>query len=115
MWADFSADIQKTILEQGVYYEPSPYGDPMPISKILIEESEKYQMLDGSIGFTGPVRILQGMRDEPVPWEHALKIVDALESDDVDVTFVKDGDHSLSRPHDLERLVAVATELSQRL
>ena len=115
MWAGFSSDIQNTILEQGVYYEPSPYGDPMPISKILIEESAKYQMLDRPIGFSGPVRILQGMKDEPVPWQHALKIVDALESDNVELTFVKDGDHSLSRPHDLERLVTVATEFCQRL
>lgn len=115
MWADFSADIQKTILEAGVYYEPSPYGEPMPISKILIEESAKYQMLDGPIGFTGPVRILQGMKDEPVPWQHAHKIVEALESENVELTFVKDGDHSLSRPHDLERLASVATELSQRI
>ena len=87
----------------------------MPISKILIEESAKHQILDEVIKFSGPVRILQGMRDEPVPWEHAHKIIDALESEDVEVTFVKDGDHSLSRPHDLERLVAAATELSQRL
>ncbi|MEP6343679.1 MAG: alpha/beta hydrolase [Maricaulaceae bacterium] len=115
MWEGFSPDIQNTILEQGVYYEPSPYGEPMPISKILIEESAKYQILDGPIKFSGPVRILQGMLDVPVPWQHALKIVDALESDNVEVTFVKDGDHSLSRPHDLERLVSVVESIAAQL
>lgn len=111
MWQKFGEDIRRQIKQEGVYYEPSPYGDPLPISKILIEESAKYQILDGTIGFSGPVRILQGMKDEPVPWRHALKIVDALESDNVEVTFVKDGDHSLSRPHDLRRLVGVAEEI----
>ena len=47
------------------------------------------------------------------PHQHAHKIIDALESDDVEVTFVKDGDHSLSRPHDLERLVRTAKELAR--
>ena len=113
MWESFNDEIRRTIMEQGVYYEPSPYGEPMPISKVLIEESAKHQLLDGPIGFTGPVRILQGMKDDPVPWQHAHKIVAALGSEDVDVTFVKDGDHSLSRPHDLERLVRTAKELAR--
>ena len=113
MWEGFDEGIRRTIMEEGVYYEPSPYGEPMPISKILIEESAKYQILDSPIGFAGPVRILQGMKDEPVPWQHAHKIVDALESEDTEVTFVKDGDHSLSRPQDLERLIRTAKELAR--
>ena len=113
MWEGFDEAIRRTIMEEGVYYEPSPYGEPMPISKILIEESAKHQLLDGTISFGGPVRILQGMKDEPVPWQHAHKIVDALESEDTEVTFVKDGDHSLSRPQDLERLIRTAKELAR--
>ena len=53
------------------------------------------------------------MKDEQVPWQHAHKIVDALESEDTEVTFVKDGDHSLSRPQDLERLIRTAKELAR--
>ena len=113
MWEGFDEGIRRTIMEEGVYYEPSPYGEPMPISKILIQESAKHQILDSPISFSGPVRILQGMKDEPVPWQHAHKIVDALESEDTEVTFVKDGDHSLSRPQDLERLIRTAKELAR--
>ena len=72
-------------------------------------------MLDGPIRFSGPVRILQGMKDDPVPWQHAHKIVDALVSDNVELTFVKDGDHSLSRPHDLERLVRTVETIAALL
>ncbi len=112
MWPKFSEDIRRQIEQEGVYYEPSPYGEPLPISKTLINESAKYLILDAPINFTGPVRILQGMKDEPVPWRHALKIVDTLKSEDVTATFVKDGDHSLSRPQDLQRLETTANELA---
>jgi len=111
MWPSFDAAIKHQIEQEGVYYEPSPYGEPMPISKILIEESAKHQILDDPIAFDGPVRILQGMKDDPVPWQHALKIVEALDSKDVDLTFVKNGDHRLSEPQDLARLTGVAAEL----
>jgi len=115
MWPKFNAAIKHKIEQEGVYYEPSPYGDPLPISKVLIEQSANHQILDEVISFDGPVRILQGMKDEPVPWRHALKIIEALRSEDVALTFVKDGDHSLSRPQDLQRLTAAASDLAARL
>jgi hypothetical protein len=45
-----------------------------------------------------------------VPWTHALELANALKSDDVVFTLIKDGDHRLSRPQDLERLVAAVAE-----
>ncbi len=45
------------------------------------------------------------MQDPDVPWEHALRLVEHLAEDDVTVTLVKDGDHRLSRPEDLDLLV----------
>jgi pimeloyl-ACP methyl ester carboxylesterase len=113
MWPNFDAAIKHQIEQEGVYYEPSPYGEPMPISKVLIEESAKYQLLDAPIDFNGPVRILQGMKDDPVPWQHALKITQALTSEDVELTFVKNGDHRLSEPQDLARLTDPAAALIQ--
>jgi len=45
-----------------------------------------------------------------VPWRHAVELVSRLASDDVVLTLVKDGDHRLSRPEDIERLIAAVTE-----
>jgi dipeptidyl aminopeptidase/acylaminoacyl peptidase len=59
-----------------------------------------------------PVRILQGVQDEDVPWQHALDLVARFARDDVVLTLIKDGDHRLSRPEDIERLQAAITELS---
>jgi hypothetical protein len=56
------------------------------------------------------VRVLQGGEDPDVPWTHALELANGLKSDDVVFTLIKDGDHRLSRPQDLERLAAAVSE-----
>jgi dipeptidyl aminopeptidase/acylaminoacyl peptidase len=57
-----------------------------------------------------PVRILQGVQDEDVPWKHAVELTARFARDDVVLTLVKDGDHRLSRPEDIERLIAAVAE-----
>ncbi len=41
-----------------------------------------------------------------MPPRHAHELVTRLASDDVVLTLIKDGDHRLSRPEDLERMRA---------
>ena len=59
-----------------------------------------------------PVHILQGMQDPDVPYAHALKLVEHLPADDVVLTLVRDGDHRLSRPEDIERMLSAAETLA---
>ena len=51
------------------------------------------------------------MKDPDVPYQHALKLVEHLPADDVVLTFVRDGDHRLSRPQDIERMLAAVKGL----
>jgi dipeptidyl aminopeptidase/acylaminoacyl peptidase len=51
------------------------------------------------------------VQDTDVPWQHAVELTARLARDDVVLTLVKDGDHRLSRPEDIERLLAVVAEL----
>ena len=104
MWEKMSDTARKAVLTDGVFYAPSDYDDPYPITKILIEEGRKHLLAAGNIPVTAPVRIIQGMRDEDVPWEHSVALVDLLAADDVDLTLVKTGGHRLSEPGDLRRL-----------
>jgi pimeloyl-ACP methyl ester carboxylesterase len=62
-------------------------------------------LLDGKIAVHCPVRVLHGMRDPDVPWRQSLVLAECLESADVQLVFVKDGDHRLSREADLGLLV----------
>ena len=85
---------------------PSPSGDEgYPITRDLLEDGARWSILDGPIAIHCPVHILQGGVDEDVPWRHALSLALAIESNDVIFTLIKDGDHRLSRPQDLTRLI----------
>jgi len=110
-------DATKRLLEtEGVWMRPSEY-DPAgyPITLKLIEEGRKHLLLPGPIPFTGPVRLLHGQRDDAVPWELSLDTAAALASEAVEVTFIKDGDHRLSRDEDIARLLRTVREISARL
>ena len=84
----------------------------LTVTRALLEDGERWSILDAPVAIHAPVRILQGGRDPDVPWEHALRLAQAIEGEDVVFTLVKDGDHRLSRPQDLERLAATVAELA---
>jgi pimeloyl-ACP methyl ester carboxylesterase len=95
----------------GVWLRPSEYGDPYPITRNLLDDGARWSILGGEpIPLEMPVRILQGGQDPDVPWRHALELANGLKGDDVVFTLIKDGDHRLSRPHDIERLIAAVEE-----
>lgn len=104
MWEKMSEKSRNAVVNEGVFYAPSNYDDPYPITKILIEEGRNHLLAAGDIRVNAPVRILQGMRDEDVPWEHSAQLVGLLATDDVELTLVKSAGHRLSEPEDLERL-----------
>ena len=107
MWASFDDSQKRQILEDGFWARPSPYDAAgYPITRELIEEGRQWNVLDGEIALDLPVRILQGGLDGDVPWTHSLDLADKLRSKDVVWTLIKDGDHRLSRPQDIARMVA---------
>jgi pimeloyl-ACP methyl ester carboxylesterase len=110
MWQRFPDAIRQEIEQKGVWYRPSDYGEPYPITRGLIEEGRNHLLLGGMIETGCPVRVLQGVQDADVPWNHAVELTSRLAQDDVVLTLVKDGDHRLSRPEDLERLIKAVAE-----
>jgi len=104
MWDAMGAAERGALLRYGVLHVPSAYGDPTPVTRALIEDGRTRLLLGAPIPLRCPVRLLHGQRDEDVPWETALRLAARLESEDVTVTLVKDGDHRLSRPQDLALL-----------
>jgi pimeloyl-ACP methyl ester carboxylesterase len=111
MWKHFPASIREAIEKHGEWLRPSEYSEgPYPITRGLIEDGRKHLMLGGLIEPGCPVHILQGVQDPDVPWQHAQELVTRLSRDDVVLTLIKDGDHRLSRPEDIERLIAAVKE-----
>jgi pimeloyl-ACP methyl ester carboxylesterase len=111
MWKQFPDAIKREIEEKGFWLRPSEYSEaPYPITKGLIEEGRKHLLLGGMIETGCPVHILQGVKDPDVPWRHAEQLVTRFARDDVVLTLIKDGDHRLSRPEDIERLISAVKE-----
>lgn len=116
MWKRFSPQIKETLLRDGVYLEPTQYAEePNEITLKLIEEGRNHLLLGKPIPLTCPVRILQGMADPDVPYAHALKLAETLESGDVMISLSKSGDHRLSTPEDIARLEAAVDEVAARV
>ncbi len=101
------------LARDGVWLRPSRY-DPAgyPITRALMEDGARWSLLPGPIPVEAPVRILQGGADPDVPWTHALELANTLKSADVVFTLIRDGDHRLSRPRDLARIIAAVEEVS---
>jgi pimeloyl-ACP methyl ester carboxylesterase len=111
MWKKFPPKVKREIETAGSWQRPSQYdGEGYPITRGLIEEGRNHLLLGGLIETGCPVRILQGVQDPDVPWQHAVDLSSRLAQDDVVLTMVKDGDHRLSRPEDIERLIAAVAE-----
>ena len=108
------SDAEKASLaERGYFEEHSEYSpEPNIFTRALMEDGKQNRVLTGIITTGCPVHILQGMRDPDVPYQHALKLIEHLPADDVVLTLIRDGDHRLSRPQDIERMLAAVKALA---
>jgi len=111
MWKRFPASVKRQIETHGLWNRPSLYAEESyPITRGLIEEARQHLLLGDMIETGCPVRILQGVGDEEVPWQHIVELVARFARDDVVLTLVKDGDHRLSRTEDIARLIEAVRE-----
>lgn len=102
-------DEQRAIIAcAGIIRIPNHYSDdPYVITKRLLDDGPAHYLLEKPLELCFPVRLLQGMNDEDVPWKTAFRIKSALVSggnNDTDVLLLEEGNHRLSRPEDLALL-----------
>jgi dipeptidyl aminopeptidase/acylaminoacyl peptidase len=100
-------------MENGVYLQPSEYGEPYAITRALIEDGRKHLLARVPFDPGRPVVILQGALDEAVPIVHARELLTFLKGGSVKLIEIADGEHRLSRPEDLALLFATLDELAE--
>lgn len=110
--AKWTEEQIKQLEDDGVVYEPSGYDEPYAYSKTLMDDGRAHQILDATIPISCPIRILQGVDDPIVPWQHSHLILDNVTSQDVTYNLIKGGDHSLSRPQDLIHIEKAITDIT---
>jgi pimeloyl-ACP methyl ester carboxylesterase len=109
---DLNAADRHALAAQGWFTRPSGY-DPAGYrySRQFIDDAPANLLLHTEIPIDCPVRLLHGQQDDAVPWQISLDIAARLRSTDVHLLLIKDGDHRLSRPGDIARLIATIEEL----
>jgi pimeloyl-ACP methyl ester carboxylesterase len=106
------AEAHAALQQDGLWIRPSAYdGGGYPISRTLLEDGARWSILGSPVPIEVPVHILQGGQDPDVPWRHALELAQAITGDDVVFTLIRDGDHRLSRPADIARLIDMTAEI----
>lgn len=113
IWDLMTGPERDEVMQKGRLVEHSPYSaEPTIITRALIEDGRRHLILDGPIDIACPVRILQGMADPDVPWKHAVKFAERLLSDDLELTLLKSGDHRLSKPDEIAKIIAAVLAVS---
>ena len=108
-----SAEQRDALARNGVIRLPTDYDDqPYVITQRLLDEGRNHLVLRGPIALSCPVRMIHGLADADVPWRQSVHLADALQSEDVHLTLVKDGEHRMSRDQDLAMLDAAVCAVS---
>lgn len=113
MWDMMDETARREVMEKGVWLMAEENGgDPEPITRNLIEDGRNHLLLRAPIPLRIPVRLFQGVSDRTVPWPTATRLMERLDHADVRLTLIKDGDHRLSRPKDMDLVVRTLDELA---
>lgn len=104
-----SDEAKAALEEQGVWMQPSPYGDPYPITRRLLKDGKLWSVLGTALHIPAPIRILHGDQDEEVPWMHGFEVARTVAPDQpggaADFKLIPGGDHRLSTPENLAAII----------
>lgn len=111
MWPGLADHERQAILREGETLIVEEGLGQYVLTRRMFEEARDWLLLDAAIPVSAPVHILQGRADDVVPWRHAAALVERLTGGDVRLDLIEGGDHRLSSPEDLARLVEAVERL----
>ncbi|MDO6587547.1 alpha/beta hydrolase [Salipiger sp. 1_MG-2023] len=111
-WSEMTDAQKAEMMDSGVWYRPSDYGEPYAVTRRLIEDGRRQLVLRKPLPMPYPVRLLQGTLDEAVSRDTALRLLDHIDGDDVRLLLVKGADHRFSEPANLALIEAAITEVA---
>ena len=104
IWKKLNILEKNKIKKNKIYKLKSSHNNFYPITKKFIFDGKKILVLHKKINCSFPVELLHGIKDSSVSWVYSIKLIKTLISKKLSLTFIDDGDHSLSRAQDLKKL-----------
>jgi pimeloyl-ACP methyl ester carboxylesterase len=115
IWARLDERQRERMRGDGRIERPSAYAsEPDILTLRLIEDGRSHLLLRAPIPIPCPARLIHGTADADVPWHVSLRLLDRLQSADARLTLIKDADHRLSEPPQIEAMLAAVAELAAR-
>jgi pimeloyl-ACP methyl ester carboxylesterase len=112
IWDALSADERAGLLRTGRISQPSGYADaPYIITRRLIEDGRRHQVMTAPLHLPFPVRLLQGSADTDVMPAVALRLFEHATGGDIRLTLVKGADHRFSTPDCLAMVTAAVADI----
>ena len=109
---ELTASQLTELRSNGITRIHSPYSEtPYVFTQSLLEDGQTHLLLDKSIDLQCPVRLLHGTGDTSVHWKSSLELANALNTSNVEIILIKDGDHRLSDPVCIDRLLLTVRTL----
>lgn len=114
MWPSLDDHVRQAILRDGRAEIEEPGLGRYALTRRMFEEARDWRLLDGDLDLACPIHVLQGRRDDVVPWTHQVALLERLGRTPVTLELAPEGDHRLSTPADLDRLVEVVAAMRGR-
>ncbi|WP_312781457.1 alpha/beta hydrolase [Brevundimonas sp.] len=111
MWPGLADHERQAILRDGETVITEEGLGSYVLTRRMFEEARDWLLLDGVIDISAPVHVLQGRADDVVPWRHQVQLSERLSGGDLRLDLIEGGDHRLSTPSDLARLVEAVEAL----
>jgi len=113
MWPRFGEAERRALAKEGVVRVPSDYSDePDLITRKLIEDGRRQLVLRTPLELPFPVRLLHGTEDADVAMSVPLRLLDHATGPDIRLTLVKNADHRMSGPAELDLLTGTLDALT---
>ena len=104
-----STQKEKILKDKIIDFSNEFCEDSYPISHKLIEESRQHLLLSKKLALEMPIHLIHGMEDKDVPYKVAIRIAEAVSSNNVKIHLLKGAGHRLSEPNELEFIYQIIT------
>jgi len=113
IWDALTPDQQTMMARDGQIALPNPYApEDVVYPYQLITEARSHFVLRDRMAAPYPVRLLQGMADEEVPWQTAEKLAATLDGHDISTILVEGAGHRFSEPEQIDILLSTLGEVT---